>query len=237
VSDFASPGTVLTGDSISSTSIQYTFSAPSDLWIQELIDGMLFDLTNALKFTQGGAVTPMQAAQVFADIYEGLTTYSQIGTIIEYGAITLPANALPCDGASYLRTDYQALFDVIGVIWGSADSSHFNVPDLRGRDLLGAGSGPGLTPRTIADLGGEEAHQITISELASHNHTDSGHAHSTGNSLLLGTSVPPPLDALGPNPLPTSTGSGSANIQNTGGDVPHNNMQPFTVVQRGILFA
>jgi microcystin-dependent protein len=234
---FAEPGTVLTGNSISATTVEYHFSAPSDLWIQELIEGMLFDLTSAFRFTQGGAVTPLEAAQVFVDIFDTVTTYTQIGTIIAYAGIAPPANTLPCDGASYLRSAYPQLFAILGVLWGSVDSAHFNVPDLRGRTLIAAGTGPGLSPRTITDSGGEETHVLTTGELAIHSHTDAGHVHSTGNSLLLGTSVPPPLDSLGPNPIPASTGSGSANIQNTGNDDPHNNMQPFTVVNYAIIWA
>lgn len=230
-------GTLATGDSISSTTVTYHFSAPNDLWIQQAIYGMLDDLTDAYRFTQVGAVTPLEAAQVFLDIFETVTTYSQIGLILPFGGIALPANMLPCDGASYLRSDYPALFAVLGVLWGSADSSHFNVPDLRGRTPIDLGSGPGLTPRTITDQGGEETHQLTVAELAAHSHVDAGHSHFYGGTILSSTVVPPPLDGLSPNPLSPNTATGNANIQNTGSDTPHNNMQPFTVINYGIVFA
>jgi len=140
-----------------------------------------------------------------------------IGEIISYAGTTSPnPNWLSCDGSSLLRVDYPDLFDVIGVVYGAADSTHFNLPDMRGRTLLGTGTGPGLSPRSIGDSFGEEEHVLSIGELAAH-------VHDTGNSALLGTSAPPPFDALGPNPFPAVTGS-------TGNDDPHNNMQPSLVI-------
>jgi len=64
----------------------------------------------------------------------------------------------------------------------------------------------------LGDIYGEQDHTLTVGEMPSH-------VHSIGNSLLLGTSVPPPLDALGPNPFPTTTGA-------TGGDGSHNTVGP-----------
>ena len=56
-----------------------------------------------------------------------------IGKIISLSySTTPPFGTLLCDGTSYLRTTYPALFTQIGVTWGSVDSTHFNVPDLRG---------------------------------------------------------------------------------------------------------
>lgn len=163
------------------------------------------------------------AAEAFTMLWESLTIVSDIGKVDDFATLALPANYLPCDGASYLRTDYPQLFAAIGTLWGSVDSTHFNVPDFRSRGRLTAGHGPGLSNRTITDVGGEETHQLTVAELASH-------SHAVQELPLTGTAVPPPLDGV--NALPhiiNSTGS-------TGGDTPHNNMQPFIVCQTGIKF-
>ena len=66
------------------------------------------------------------------------------GTIHAYGGTTAPAGYLMCDGTSYLRTDYPSLFAAIGTAFGAADSTHFNVPDLRGRFLRGEDAMGGL---------------------------------------------------------------------------------------------
>lgn len=65
---------------------------------------------------------------------------SPIGSILPYGGTTAPSGWMICNGASLLRTDYAELFAVIGTAFGSADSTHFNIPDLRGEFLRGAGT-------------------------------------------------------------------------------------------------
>ena len=65
------------------------------------------------------------------------------GEIKMYGGSAAPTGWLLCDGASYVRTDYAALFAVIGTSFGSADATHFNVPDMRGRVPVGVGTGTG----------------------------------------------------------------------------------------------
>ncbi|WP_375646028.1 phage tail protein [Bartonella sp. CM87QHHN] len=60
------------------------------------------------------------------------------GTIGIFGMQVLPDGWLPCDGKAYLRSDYPALYEAIGIRWGGADSwTKFNVPDLRGVFLRG----------------------------------------------------------------------------------------------------
>ena len=64
-----------------------------------------------------------------------------IGSILDFAASTTPANWLVCDGSAVSRTDYGALFAVIGTTWGAGDgSTTFNVPDLRGRLTIHAGA-------------------------------------------------------------------------------------------------
>lgn len=64
------------------------------------------------------------------------------GVIWSYGAATAPSGWLLCDGTAYSRTTYARLFAVISTNFGSGDgSTTFNVPDLRGRTLVGAGTG------------------------------------------------------------------------------------------------
>lgn len=153
---------------------------------------------------------------------------SVTGMIELFGGTSAPSGWHFCDGSELDRTTYVDLFDVIGTTFGIGDgSTTFNLPDLRGRVPVGVGQQTGGTDFVLADTGGEETHVLTVGELASHSHTDTGHTHTTTNSLILGTSAPPPLDALGPNPFPATSGSGNASLTNTGSDDPHNNLQPF----------
>ena len=61
------------------------------------------------------------------------TLSSNIGEIKLWAGSSIPASHLACDGLSYLRTDYQDLFNVVGTTYGEGDNpgTTFNVPDLR----------------------------------------------------------------------------------------------------------
>ena len=107
--------------------------------------------------------------------------------IWEAGDIKASAKAAPsagwllCDGAAVSRTTYGALFAAIGTTYGAGDaSSTFNVPDYRGRTIVGAGAGPGLSARARGATGGEEAHTLTGTEsgVAAHTHTQDAHSHT-----------------------------------------------------------
>lgn len=132
------------------------------------------------------------------------------GTIFAYGGSSAPTDWLLCNGAAIDRTTYADLFAIIGTSYGVGDgSTTFNVPDLLGRTIVGAGSGSGLTTRARGDEGGEETHQLTIAEMPAHTH--SAHGTSAGSSHT------------------SSTGANNTVTGSTGGDGAHENMPPFGV--------
>lgn len=93
------------------------------------------------------------------------------------------------------------------------------VGTIVGRALAVAGTGVGLTARTLGDIVGEETHQITTDELASHTHT---YICTTDGDLASGSS-----GGFGTDVASNVSGV-SGSIQSAGGDQPHNNMQPTT---------
>lgn len=136
---------------------------------------------------------------------------------------TVPDGYLLCDGSAVSRTTYSALFAAIGTTWGAGDASTtFNLPDSRGRFLLGEGTGTAadatswsLGTMPTSGAGGEEQHTLVVSEMPSH-------AHSVGTAPNRnGTAGANPIWA---NDSSTSTGS-------EGGDQPHNNMPPLFVAK------
>lgn len=69
---------------------------------------------------------------------------SRVGEVFWFASETAPAGSIECDGASLLRAGtYANLFAVIGTVWGAADGTHFNVPDLRGEFIRGWDHGKG----------------------------------------------------------------------------------------------
>lgn len=56
-----------------------------------------------------------------------------------FGGSVAPSGWLLCNGAAHSRTDQAALFGVIGTTFGAGNgTTTFNVPDARGRVLIGA---------------------------------------------------------------------------------------------------
>jgi microcystin-dependent protein len=60
----------------------------------------------------------------------------------------IPTGYLLCDGSSLLRASYPALFRAIGVVYGAADGTHFNLPDFRDKMLIGARQDDSGAPKT-----------------------------------------------------------------------------------------
>lgn len=85
----------------------------------------------------------------------------------------------------------------------------------------GAGSGTGLTARALGDNVGEETHQLTVAELAEHDHSHD-HTTTTGADFFGGGSNQGLRTALiNPQNFTSTTDATTA-----GSDTAHNNMQP-----------
>lgn len=153
---------------------------------------------------------------------------------------------LLCDGAAVSRTTYATLFEAIGVNWGVGDGeTTFNLPDLRGRTLVGldnmggsaanrvTSSGSGIDGATLGSTGGEEMNTLTVDKMPVHGHgvNDPGHSHSylkpgSGGGIDAGP-YQHQLDSVGANTGSATTG---ITIGNSGGGEAHNNMQPSAMV-------
>lgn len=105
-------------------------------------------------------------------IEDELAKVDLVGEIKMTGYSTVPGGYLLCDGSAVSRTTYALLFAAIGTTWGVGDgSTTFNVPDIKGRTPVGAGSGSGLTTRTLGTKFGEETHALNVAETVAHHHT------------------------------------------------------------------
>lgn len=175
-----------------------------------------------------------------------------IGAGIDYWGSTVPSTnfAFPY-GQAISRTANPICFARLGTTYGSGDgSTTFNLPDKRGRisagvdNMGGTGAGrlrpdrSGITGTTLGAAGGEEMHQLLVTELAIHKHnntlTDPGHSHiySQRNVGPAGSrSDSEPLMATTSSNISTESSTTGITIfnQNEGSNVAHNNVQPTIV--------
>lgn len=89
---------------------------------------------------------------------------------------TPPTGYLLCDGASLLRSEYAALFAVIGTQYGAADADHFNVPNMKGRVPVGLDAAQ-TEFDALGETGGAKTHQLTTPEIPAHTHVQDAHTH------------------------------------------------------------
>lgn len=140
---------------------------------------------------------------------------------------TVPNGWLPCDGSSQLRSAYPALFATIGTTYGAADGTHFNLPDYRGRVLVGldnmGGSDAGRlsVANTLGGSGGAETHTLTSGEMPAHEHEIEVATQTAGSAVNVSSTN---------NVSPAGNISGA--VKPTGGGLPHNNMQPYILVNK-----
>jgi microcystin-dependent protein len=131
-----------------------------------------------------------------------------------------------CNGALLSIVQNQALFSLLGTTYGGDGRLNFGLPDLRGRTPIH----PSNTIRQGA-LSGSETVTLNVNEMPQHNHMfnavaaagtivgPAGHllANNSGGANFYGAATA--LVAL----QPTS-------VDVTGGNQPHNNMQPYLVL-------
>lgn len=170
------------------------------------------------------AADPVSALQAATKQYVDARG-SYAGEIRAFCHGALPAGWLECNGAAVNRVGiYATLFALIGTAYGPGDGVNtFNIPNLSRRTIVGrGGASSAYLCNTLACVGGEEVHQMTVNELVQHNHvywkTDLG----TGGTGTGGV-TPTIVQAFN-------------NTNNTGNSVPFNIMQPSVVMMYGVKY-
>lgn len=129
-----------------------------------------------------------------------------------------------CNGQLLPINQNQALFSLFGTNYGGDGRVNFALPDLRSRVATHQGSG-----LTVGQRGGEEFHTITQAEMPAH-------FHALNGTTTAGDSAPPggKLLASSPSLIYNAYGNATtlqpATITNAGGSQPHENRQPFLVL-------
>ena len=139
-----------------------------------------------------------------------------------------------CDGQLMSISLNTALFSLLGTTYGGNGTSNFALPNLQGCAPMQAGQGPGLTLRDLGETAGEQTVTLLQTEMPAHSHsaqasttpdqtTPVGNAWASGQKGFGNFYATPSNNTVQMNPFGTSI---------AGGNLPHNNMQPFL----GLMF-
>lgn len=148
---------------------------------------------------------------------------------------------MKCDGRPLNIDEFETLYDIIGTSFGNNGAGTFRLPNVQGRVPAATGtSTAGNHP--LGQSMGAETHTLTTDEMPSHNHTitDPGHLHS-GDTFSSGTQDVGGTGNTAADDTTSSDNVDSAStgitINNNGGGLPHNNMQPTVFIGNMFIFA
>jgi len=121
-----------------------------------------------------------------ANLVAQVSTLAPTGTVSMFAGSSAPSFWLMCDGSAVSRSTYATLFGVISTTYGSGDgSTTFNLPNLRGRSVIGVGAGT-----KVATFASRSSNVITVTGLtnAANNEFQTGQAvtYVTSGSVITG---------------------------------------------------
>ena len=153
-----------------------------------------------------------------------------VGEIRMFAGNFSPRGWAYCDGQLLAVSQNDALFSLLGTIYGGDGRTTFGLPDLRGRIPIHAGSGPGLTPRRLGSKSGQETVTLTVNQLPSHTHQPKA-ADSTNVGVdPAGKVTGHPVKNIYRNPPDNSLNMATEAVSAVGGNQSHTNLQPFLCV-------
>jgi len=154
-----------------------------------------------------------------------------LGSLMSAAFNFAPRGWIVCSGQTLPINQYQALFSLLGTTFGGNGTTNFLLPNLQSRTPISSGTGPSLPTYNLAQTGGEEQHTLLTGEMAMHNHNLSA---SNANAATSRPSGATPGVTAAANPIygpAQSLGAMNPNMLTlTGNSAPHENRQPFLVI-------
>lgn len=154
-----------------------------------------------------------------------------VGEIRMFGGSFAPRGHALCDGQLLAISQNNALFSLLGTIYGGDGRTTFGLPDLRGRVPLHQGAGQALSQRNLGSKAGSERTGLSAAQLPAH-----------GHELMASTN-----DADDSNPLTHTTATATATAiyggtgtpvdlhadgitDHVGGGQQHDNVMPYQCI-------
>jgi microcystin-dependent protein len=161
-----------------------------------------------------------------------------VGEIRMFAGNFAPRGYAFCDGQLLAISQNDALFSLLGTIYGGDGRTTFGLPDLKGRVPVHAGQGPGLSERRLGSKSGTENETLTINQIPSHTHALQGSSDPastddpTGKVLATSTA-----NLFYSTTAAADTAMNSQVIANAGQSRSHTNIMPFLCINFIIALA
>jgi microcystin-dependent protein len=130
-----------------------------------------------------------------------------------------------CNGQFLPINQNQALFSLLGTMYGGNGQTTFALPDFRGRVPVHVGGGD-----VQGQASGQEFHTVTISELPTHTHTTGASTNVNASNTNSAANAYPATDPINAYRTAANTTLSPFTVTNVGGSQPHENRQPFLVL-------
>lgn len=152
-----------------------------------------------------------------------------VGEIRMFAGNFAPRGWAFCDGQLLAVSQNDALFSLLGTIYGGDGRTTFGLPDLRGRIPIHAGSGPGLSSRRLGAKFGTEGETITVNQLPSHGHSLQATSTTATQRQPVGSALATSQGQVYTEIADART-MNTQSITNVGGSQAHTNLMPFLCI-------
>jgi len=153
-----------------------------------------------------------------------------VGEIRMFAGNFAPRSWAFCDGQLLAVSQNDALFSLLGTIYGGDGRTTFGLPDMRGRIPLHEGTGPGLSARQLGSKSGGENVTLTTNQLANHSHDFFANTQPATAAAPQGKVVADGVGVSFLNPTDQNTDLASTTIMDVGGSRSHTNLMPTLCV-------
>ena len=154
-----------------------------------------------------------------------------VGEIRMFAGNFAPRGWALCDGQLLAVSQNTALFSLLGTIHGGDGRTTFGLPDMRGRIPIHAGSGPGLSSRTLGVKLGTKQETVTVDQAPSHTHTLQANAQpGTERSPAGATPAQSTVGVYLQSPDSSVVQLRAQSVGEAGGSQPHDNVMAYLCV-------
>jgi microcystin-dependent protein len=153
-----------------------------------------------------------------------------IGEIRMFAGNFAPAGWMFCEGQTLPISENDALFTLIGTMYGGDGQETFQLPNLQSRIPLHFGAGPDGVTYTQGELAGVESVTLTGQQIPIHTHTMLGSSNAANTGNPTGKVIAQSANVTYMIVSDPTVQMNAAAVTPIGGSQPHENCQPFLCI-------